>query len=153
MLVHDGAVTGLIDFGDVVHGPRVYDLAVGLAYALLDQPDLVATTRNVVGGYVAEHPLTALELQVVFDLVAARLAMSVAISSHRSRSFADNDYLLVSQAPALALLARLMAARTAPVTRASSSAPMHPSRVRCISGSIFSAPPTPRCGRRGGVPR
>ena len=37
--------------------------------------------------------------------------MSVVISSHRSREFPDNEYLLVSQAPALRLLRRLRAVR------------------------------------------
>jgi hypothetical protein len=47
------------------------------------------------------------EAEVLFDLVAARLAASVCISSHRAGDFPDNDYLLVSQAPAFRLLERL----------------------------------------------
>jgi 4-aminobutyrate aminotransferase-like enzyme/Ser/Thr protein kinase RdoA (MazF antagonist) len=111
VLVHGGATTGLIDFGDMVHAPVVYELAVALAYALLDTPDLVAATEQVVGGYTAEFPLTDDELSVLTDLAATRLAMSVAISSHRSAEHPDNEYLLVSQAPALRLLQRLAGMR------------------------------------------
>jgi 4-aminobutyrate aminotransferase-like enzyme/Ser/Thr protein kinase RdoA (MazF antagonist) len=111
VLADGDAVTGLIDFGDMLVARQVNELAVALAYALLDQADLVAVARRVVGGYVAEFVLDERELQVLFDLVVARLAMSVTISSHRARDFADNDYLLVSQAPALRLLRRLMAVR------------------------------------------
>jgi hypothetical protein len=111
VLVHDGLTTGLIDFGDMAHAPLVYELAVALAYALLDEPDVVTAAEEVVGGYTAEFPLTADELAVVVDLAATRLAMSVAISSHRGREHPDNEYLLVSQAPALRLLRKLAAMR------------------------------------------
>ena len=111
VLVHDGVTSGLIDFGDMVHAPVVYELAVALAYALLDAPDVVAATEQVVAAYTAEFPLTEAELAVLVDLVATRLAMSVAISSHRSVEHPDNDYLLVSQAPALRLLRRLAGMR------------------------------------------
>lgn len=103
------AVVGLIDFGDMTFGRQVNELAVTLAYALLDVPDIVAASRAVISGYISGFPLTADELAVLFDLVAMRLAMSVCMSSHRSREFPDNDYLLISQQPAFRLLHRLEA--------------------------------------------
>jgi 4-aminobutyrate aminotransferase-like enzyme/Ser/Thr protein kinase RdoA (MazF antagonist) len=111
VLVHDGHVSGLIDFGDMAAGRQVNELAITLAYALLDQPDLVASATRVIEGYTSVFELEPAELAVLFPLVAARLAMSVAISFHRSRDFPDNEYLLVSQAPALRLLRRLQAIR------------------------------------------
>jgi len=111
VLVHDGTVSGLIDFGDMLFARQVNELAVTLAYALLDTNDLVAAGRDVISGYTAEFALTDDELRVVYDLTATRLAMSVAISLHRSREFPDNSYLMVSQAPALRLLRRLMGMR------------------------------------------
>jgi 4-aminobutyrate aminotransferase-like enzyme/Ser/Thr protein kinase RdoA (MazF antagonist) len=111
VLVDDGRVSGLIDFGDMVFARQVNELAVTLAYALLDVPDIVATADRVIGAYTEQFALDELELSVLFDLVATRLAMSVAISSHRAREFPDNDYLLVSQAPALRLLRRLASIR------------------------------------------
>ena len=104
-------ISGLIDFGDMVFARQVNELAVTLAYALLDVTDLVAAGRDVISGYVAEFALTDDELRVVYDLAATRLAMSVAISSHRQREFPDNEYLTISQAPALRLLRRLMSMR------------------------------------------
>jgi len=111
VLVDRGTVSGLIDFGDMVFARQVNELAVTLAYALLDVNDVVAAGRSVISGYVAEFPLTDDELRVVYDLAATRLAMSVAISSHRSRHHPDNTYLLISQAPALRLLRKLMGLR------------------------------------------
>jgi 4-aminobutyrate aminotransferase-like enzyme/Ser/Thr protein kinase RdoA (MazF antagonist) len=111
VLVHAARVGGLIDFGDATFGRRVNELAVGLAYALLDVPDVVATARRVIGGFVEHTPLEPAELRVVFDLTAARLAMSVVISSRRAHEFPDNAYLTVTQAPALRLLHRLVGMR------------------------------------------
>jgi 4-aminobutyrate aminotransferase-like enzyme/Ser/Thr protein kinase RdoA (MazF antagonist) len=104
-------ISGIIDFGDATFGRRANELAVALAYALLDVPDVAATARRVIGGYTEVAALSADELRVLFDLVVARLAMSVVISSHRSAEFPDNEYLVVSRAPALRLLRRLTSMR------------------------------------------
>ena len=103
---HSPTVSGLIDFGDMLFARQINELAVTLAYALLDVTDLVAAGRDVISGYVAEFPLTDNELRVVYDLAATRLAMSVAISSRRQHEFPDNEYLTISQMPALRLLRR-----------------------------------------------
>jgi 4-aminobutyrate aminotransferase-like enzyme/Ser/Thr protein kinase RdoA (MazF antagonist) len=109
LVVDEGGtrVTGLIDFGDMVYGRQVNDLAVTLAYALLDCEDLYAAARPLIAAYAARFPLTGEEAEVLFDLVAARLAMSVCISSRRAAEHPDNTYLTISQAPALRLLDRL----------------------------------------------
>ncbi|MFO1201338.1 MAG: aminotransferase class III-fold pyridoxal phosphate-dependent enzyme [Tabrizicola sp.] len=100
-------IAGLIDFGDMCHGRTVNELAITLAYALLDTPDLYAATRALVAGFTAEFPLTEPEADAVFDLMRMRLVCSVCISSRQSKLHPENDYLLISQAPAFALLERL----------------------------------------------
>ncbi len=107
LLVSDGAVSGIIDFGDMTYGRQINELAVGLAYALLECTDIYATAAPLISAYAKVFPLESLEAEVLFDLVAARLAASVSISSHRSKDHPDNPYLTISQAPALALLDRL----------------------------------------------
>ena len=110
MVAEDGSI-GLIDFGDMTFGCQINELAIALAYALMGEVDVIATTRLVTRAYVAEFPLLESEADVLFDLVAARLAMSVTISSRRSVEFPENDYLLISQAPALRLLRKLSSIR------------------------------------------
>ena len=100
-------IAGLIDFGDMCHGRTVNELAITLAYALLDTPDLYAATRALVAGFVAAFPLTEDEAALVFDLMRMRLVCSVCLSSRQSKLHPENDYLLISQAPAFALLERL----------------------------------------------
>ena len=107
LLVGDGLVSGIIDFGDMSFGRQVNELAVALAYALLDCADIYKTATPLIAAYAAEFPLEPTEAEVLFDLVAARLAASVCISSHRAKDHPDNTYLIISQAPALRLLDRL----------------------------------------------
>ena len=102
-----GTVTGLIDFGDMTFGRQINELAVTLAYALLDLDDLHAAAGPLIGAYAAAFPLEADEAEVLFDLVATRLAVSICVSSHRGREFPENRYLQVSRAAALRLLAVL----------------------------------------------
>lgn len=110
LLVTPGAtpqVTGLLDFGDMSVGHQINELAVTLAYALMGQEDLWSASRALIGAYAEAFPIRTEEADVLFDLAAARLAMSVCISTHRAHDFPDNDYLLISRTPALALLQRL----------------------------------------------
>lgn len=100
-------VTGIIDFGDMCWGRQINELAVALAYALLDCDDVYRTAAPLIGAYAAAFPIEPAEAEVLFDLVAARLAASVCISSHRAKEDPDNAYLTISQAPALRLLDRL----------------------------------------------
>lgn len=100
-------IAGLIDFGDMCFGRTVNELAITLAYALLDAPDLYTAARAIIAAYVAEFPLLEDEADALYDLMRMRLAASVCISSHQSRLHTGNDYLLISQAPAFALLERL----------------------------------------------
>ena len=100
-------VTGVIDFGDMTFGRQINDLAITLAYALLDVEDIYKSARPVIAAYAKEFPLEEKEAEILFDLIAARLAASVCISSHRAIDFPNNAYLLISQAPAFALLDRL----------------------------------------------
>lgn len=103
----NGSIAGLIDFGDMGYGRQINELAIAMAYALLDAPDLYAGMRAMVSGYAEVFPITEDEAELVFDLMRIRLAMSVSISSHQSRRFPDNAYLLISQEPAFALLEKL----------------------------------------------
>ena len=110
LVTDDGAaVSGLLDLGDAVWSVTVNELAVAAAYAALDAPDPELVIDRVRAGFEEALPLEADEAAVLVDLVALRLATSVALSAHQSRLDPDDPYLTVSEAPAWALLARLAA--------------------------------------------
>ena len=69
-------VTGLIDFGDLVHTVTVADIAVSAASLVPHQSDPTAALASLAGGYHACHPLSADEVEALPDLVLVRLVLS-----------------------------------------------------------------------------
>ena len=65
----DGAppVSGLIDFGDMVHSYAVAELAIAIAYAVLDRPDPLGAASAIVRGFHASHLLTPDEISSSSD--------------------------------------------------------------------------------------
>jgi Ser/Thr protein kinase RdoA (MazF antagonist) len=102
-------VVGLIDFGDLVYSYTVGNLAIALAYVVLDKPDPLSSASYVVAGYTQEFPLLQSELEVLWDLVLLRLSMSVCLAAYQQQQQPENRYLEISQraiAEALPKLAR-----------------------------------------------
>jgi len=91
-------VSGIVDFGDMVHSYAVADLAIALAYMMLDADDPLATLAQMVRGHSAVAPLGENELRALFGLSAMRLCASACIAAQQLRERPDNLYLDVSQA-------------------------------------------------------
>ncbi len=100
-------VSGIVDFGDMVESYAVADLAIAVAYAILDAPDPIAAAAPVVAAFHAERPLADAELRAVFGLAAMRLCVSACIAAEQMRLRPDNDYLGISQARIRAALPRV----------------------------------------------
>jgi 4-aminobutyrate aminotransferase-like enzyme/Ser/Thr protein kinase RdoA (MazF antagonist) len=100
-------ITGLIDFGDMVRTLTISELAIAIAYVMLDKPDPLTAAAHVVEGYHESLPLTEPELAVLFDLALLRLCTSVALSAHRKTREPENEYLTISEQPAWEALERL----------------------------------------------
>jgi len=107
LLVRDGRVSGLIDWGDIVESATVGEVAIAAAYALLDKPDPLAAAAQVIAGFHAVFPLTDWEMRLLFPLICARLAVSVAISAAQQKLAPDDAYLVVSEKPAWDALAKM----------------------------------------------
>ena len=102
-------IAGIIDFGDMVHGWSIGDLAIAAAYALLDGADPLRTVAAMVRGYHAEHPLLEVELAALHGLIVLRLCASASIAAHQRRQRPDDGYLDVSQAAIRQVLPALAA--------------------------------------------
>ena len=107
VIVRDGLMTGLLDFGDMVYTATVCDLAIALAYTLQGESEPLVAAIPLMRGYQSRYPLTAAEEAVLFPLMRARLAMSVCYSAHNRARNPDDSYQTVSEKPAWALLERL----------------------------------------------
>ncbi|MGK2850450.1 MAG: aminotransferase class III-fold pyridoxal phosphate-dependent enzyme [Candidatus Limnocylindrales bacterium] len=82
----DGRITGIVDFGDMCHTALVVDIA-SLLDSLLNGrtgDELFRSARLVLDGYQRITPLEPLELRLLGELLAARAAVTIAISSWRS---------------------------------------------------------------------
>jgi 4-aminobutyrate aminotransferase-like enzyme/Ser/Thr protein kinase RdoA (MazF antagonist) len=85
-------ITAIVDFGDCAYSAQVADFAVALASLLRgrEPADVFRVGRIAVDGYASRVPFEPDELDVLGDLVAARLAMIVAISAWRVRRYPEN---------------------------------------------------------------
>ncbi|WP_027235957.1 aminotransferase class III-fold pyridoxal phosphate-dependent enzyme [Leisingera caerulea] len=93
-------VSGLIDLGDMCAAPRVCDLAIAAAYIVLDHPAPEAALAALVAGYHEACPLTPGEVDMIWPLLRARLAVSVVNSTLMAADNPDDPYVTISQAPA-----------------------------------------------------
>jgi len=103
------SVTGFIDLGDMIHGYTVGDLAIAIAYAILDKPRPLETATEIVRGYHSSFQLKENEIVALFGLVTLRLCMSVCIAAEQQKSQPDNEYLGISQLPIRNTLPKLIA--------------------------------------------
>ncbi|MBM3285057.1 MAG: alanine--glyoxylate aminotransferase, partial [Candidatus Aminicenantes bacterium] len=99
-----GRVAGIIDFGDMLCGYTVGELAVGVTYAAMGKNDPLEAAALIVSAYHEVLPLEASEAEVLYDLIAIRLLLSVAISAEQKKQEEANAYLTISEKPAWTLL-------------------------------------------------
>lgn len=109
VIVRDSHIVGLIDFGDMVYSYTVGDLAIGLAYVILNKREPLSVAADVVTGYLKEYSLTDDELRGLWDLTLLRLCMSVCLSAYQQMMNPDNEYLGISKLSISESLGGLMA--------------------------------------------
>ncbi len=100
-------ISGLIDFGEMIYGSQVNDLAICLAYSLLGEDDIEMASQKIIAGYCQEFTLEESELEIIYDLAAMRLVTNITMTSHDAKKFPDNQYILISQKFARDLLKKL----------------------------------------------
>jgi 4-aminobutyrate aminotransferase-like enzyme/Ser/Thr protein kinase RdoA (MazF antagonist) len=123
-------VVGIIDFGDMVYSYTVGNLAVAVAYAILDKSDPLRAAARIVKGYHRAHPLDENEIASLYLMVCMRLCMSVCIGAQQLKERPDNDYLSISQMPIQRTLPRL--------------AEIHPHFAEAAFRQACDLPPLPR---------
>ncbi len=88
-------LAGIIDFGDMVEAPLINELAVAASYHVAGEGDFLGPIKAFVGGYHAVLALEDREVDCLYDLLLARMALSVVIPAWRSTLEPDNrDYIL-----------------------------------------------------------
>lgn len=99
-------INGIIDFGDAIHTQTVNDLAIAVAYGIMDKPNPLEAAAAMVAGFHQSFPLEPKEVAILYHLVAARLAISVTNAAINKHTEPENAYLQISERAAWALLKR-----------------------------------------------
>jgi 4-aminobutyrate aminotransferase-like enzyme/Ser/Thr protein kinase RdoA (MazF antagonist) len=135
LLDDGGAVSGIIDFGDMTHTALLLDVPATLQSLVREREDIFAVAADFLPGYTEVLPLERREAELLADVLAGRMAQTVLISAWRTRQFPDNAYITGWAEPAWALLdqleqvgmdraaERLAGLALAPVARGRSAAP------------------------------
>jgi len=104
VLVKEGKISGIIDFGDIVYSPLINELAVAICYAIMGKDDPISWACQIISGYHSILPLEEKELDLLYYLVAAQLCISVCNSANNKLLDPDNTYISISEKPAWELL-------------------------------------------------
>jgi Ser/Thr protein kinase RdoA (MazF antagonist) len=103
----DAVVDGLFDFGDITYQPTICEVAIALAYVVLNKDDPLTVCARFLEGYNEINPLRGDELAVLYDLIMTRISVSIAIASARRLNNPSGPYNSLSIDPAVDALSLL----------------------------------------------
>jgi Ser/Thr protein kinase RdoA (MazF antagonist) len=93
-------ITGIIDFGDMLHAPLVGEVATAAAFHMTGNADPFEGPAQFVGSYHATLPLTGAEQDIVCDLMATRQLVTALISEWRAVRYPENRAYIMRHNPA-----------------------------------------------------
>jgi len=100
----DPKVVGIIDFGDSLYTQTINDLAILLAYAIIDMPDPLSASLEVISEYNRNYKISDDELKCLYTLVGMRLVTTVVSASIKKEEYPDEEYFVISEKSAWNLL-------------------------------------------------
>ncbi len=87
---------GIIDFGDVQKNCTIFELAIAIAYAILEKDDPIAAAVKVVEGYHSIYSLQESEIEILFNLICMRLCQSVSMAAYQQSLDPENEYISIT---------------------------------------------------------
>jgi len=103
VLVNNKKVTGIIDFGDICHSYLVNELAIAITYVMFNNENPLQSGSWLVQAYNKVLPLKKNEIEILYYLIGARLAMSLWNSSWYKNGN-ENEHIEASESGATQLL-------------------------------------------------
>lgn len=105
-----GKVIGIIDFGDMVHGPLILDLANTAGDFLSPGQDAEETLFELTRGYRSVTPLEEVEADALVDLIEVRLLMTPLIDALKaSNGIASQGYFQAFNSRSMPMIRALRA--------------------------------------------
>ena len=77
------SISGVLDFGDMIHAPRVFEPAVAMSELLMEAVAPLDSIGAVLRGYGQGQTLQADEVELLYDIVTARHAVTVLVHAWR----------------------------------------------------------------------
>lgn len=79
------SICGILDFGDMIHAPVIFEPAVAMSELLTEAVAPLDSLTAVLHGYAQHQVLLADEVELLFDIVTARHAVTLLVHAWRRR--------------------------------------------------------------------
>jgi 4-aminobutyrate aminotransferase-like enzyme/Ser/Thr protein kinase RdoA (MazF antagonist) len=77
------SICGILDFGDMIHAPLIFEPAVAMSELLTEAVAPLQSVAAVLHGYAQVHDLQAAEVELLYDIVTARHAITILVHAWR----------------------------------------------------------------------
>jgi len=106
ILIGNNAVTGVLDFGDCIWSPTLFEVGICACYWALEEPEWFEPAGNVVKGYQEEMGsyLSDAELKLIYGAALGRMLVSVIMAFQSAAQQPDNVYAAQTAKPGLVAL-------------------------------------------------
>ena len=95
-------ISGIGDFGDTLYGPLICDVAVAATYQLSTGDNLLEGVIEFVQAYNSITALECEEIDLLPDLIIARLVANLTIATWRARRFPENREYIIGESKLMA---------------------------------------------------
>jgi 4-aminobutyrate aminotransferase-like enzyme len=79
------SICGILDFGDMIHAPVIFEPAVAMSELLTEAVAPLDSLAAVLHGYAQHQVLNADEVELLFDIITARHAVTLLVHAWRRR--------------------------------------------------------------------
>lgn len=104
-------ICGVLDFGDLVDEFHVYEVAIAMAYIMLESKDGLEPINaggHVLAGYLSELNLPPVDCSVLKECICGRLVQSLTYGAYAHRLDPTNTYCLKTAKVGWSLLTQIM---------------------------------------------
>ncbi|HMQ07722.1 MAG TPA: aminotransferase class III-fold pyridoxal phosphate-dependent enzyme [Saprospiraceae bacterium] len=96
IICHQDRVKAVIDFGDAIFTQTINDVAISITYGCIDAKDPLEAATYILKGYHSVFPLERDEVDILYELISARMMISLTISALNRKEFPDISYHQIS---------------------------------------------------------
>ena len=104
VLIRNGEVSSIIDFGDLVYSPLINEIATAITYASYDKENPLVWASIILESYNKELPILESEIKILYYLIGAKLCISLCNSAHSKKINPENVYAFSSEKSAWKML-------------------------------------------------